>query len=81
MAPAATMDHHRNSGGGRAVSRLHRLSAVSAEPPAAVSAFSPGLCATSWPTDQLAGKHGNELADVGFSGFVGHLSGYSKWTG
>ena len=70
-----SLDHHRNIGGGRADARLHRLSAVSAEPPAAVSAFLPGLCATSWPTDQLAGKHGSELVGVRFSGFDGHPSG------
>ena len=78
MAPAATMDHHRNSGADRAGAGLHRLSAVPAEPPAAVSAFLPELCATSWPTDPLAQQHVSELADLRFSGFGVHLSGLPR---
>lgn len=68
------MDNHANSGGGRAGSGLHRLPAVSAKPPAAVSAFLPELCATSWPTDPLTQQHVSELAGLRSSGFVVHLS-------
>ena len=45
---------------------------------AAASAGSSGICATGWPTDQLAGKHVDGFADIWLPGCVWRVPGVPR---